>query len=411
MHTLEQLRSGELDGTSHLQLSADLQTFPAEIYALADSLEVLDLSNNRLSDLPDDLHRFSKLRVLFASNNQFRHVPDSIGRCDGLTMIGFKHNHIEMVSQSCLPASTRWLILTDNCIRQLPANFGDLLHMEKLALAGNHLTALPDSMRQMQKLALLRIAANQLVGFPDVLLELPALAWLAFSGNPFCPPRQVHQDFCRVPSAALQLHEVLGRGASGVISRASWSDGQTPFFADKELAIKVFHGDVTTDGYPQDELDACLTAAAHPNLVTPLARVEQSGCEALLMQRIPPHYRNLGQPPSLASCTRDTFTQGQQFSRLQVDHMVRQMSSIVEHLEAVEVCHGDLYAHNVLIAPDGHLLLGDFGAASRYSNLSGTQKQGIRLMERRSLAHFIDDLEGLVQSEDTREVSAAGEYF
>jgi hypothetical protein len=46
--------------------------------------------------------------------------------------------------------------------------------------------------------------------------------------------------------------------------------------------------------------------------------------------------------------------------------------------------------------------LGDFGAASRYSNLGDTQKQGIRLMERRSLAHFIDDLEGLVQPEDTR---------
>ncbi len=41
MHTLEQLRRGELAGLRRLDLAADLTEFPNEIFPLADSPEVL----------------------------------------------------------------------------------------------------------------------------------------------------------------------------------------------------------------------------------------------------------------------------------------------------------------------------------------------------------------------------------
>ena len=44
--TLDQLRSHQLIGTQRLDLAAGLTTFPEEILDLADSLEILDLSNN-----------------------------------------------------------------------------------------------------------------------------------------------------------------------------------------------------------------------------------------------------------------------------------------------------------------------------------------------------------------------------
>ena len=71
MHTLEQLRSGELAGITRLQLRCGLTEFPREIFELADSLEILDLSGNQLSTLPDDLPRLHKLRVIFCSDNPF----------------------------------------------------------------------------------------------------------------------------------------------------------------------------------------------------------------------------------------------------------------------------------------------------------------------------------------------------
>ncbi len=67
MHTLEQLRSGQLAGIKRLDLACGLTEFPQEIFQLADSLEILNLSGNRLSRLPDDLHRLPHLRILLPS--------------------------------------------------------------------------------------------------------------------------------------------------------------------------------------------------------------------------------------------------------------------------------------------------------------------------------------------------------
>ena len=62
---LAQLRSGALRGITRLDLSAGLTELPPEIVALADSLEILNLSHNRLTDLPDWLPELKKLRVIF----------------------------------------------------------------------------------------------------------------------------------------------------------------------------------------------------------------------------------------------------------------------------------------------------------------------------------------------------------
>jgi len=46
LHTLSELKSGELSGIKRLSLAEHITSFPLEILSLADSLEILDLSNN-----------------------------------------------------------------------------------------------------------------------------------------------------------------------------------------------------------------------------------------------------------------------------------------------------------------------------------------------------------------------------
>lgn len=396
MHTLADLKAGQLKHATRLQLSENLTEFPSEIFDLADTLETLDLSGNALSRLPDDFARLTQLKVLFLSNNQFEVLPEILAQCPKLEMIGFKANRIHTVAENALPKATRWLILTDNQIGQLPDSMGQLASLQKLMLAGNKLTSLPESMANCRALQLLRISANELTALPEFLLQLPKLAWLAYSGNPFCGEFAADPAaFVNVSFEDIEQHEVLGQGASGVIYRASWVKAPAELAdAEQPIAVKVFKSNVTSDGYPIDELHACLAAGNHDNLVQLLARVEQPGQLGLVMGLIPKDFDNLGEPPTFASCTRDHFDDDFMLSTEAVSLIANQMVDVLVYLWEQGICHGDLYAHNILINPEAEVLFGDFGAASPLAGLSAAQRSGLEKLEVRALGCLLEDLLG-----------------
>jgi len=407
LHTLAQLKSGELAGISQLKLSENLTTFPLEILTLADSLEILDLSGNALSSLPEELAQLAKLKIIFASQNKFTHLPEVLGKLPHLEMVGFKSNQITQVAESSLPAQLRWLILTDNQIESLPNSLGERPRLQKLALAGNRLTKLPQTLAQAHNLELVRISANNLSECPEQLLNLPNLAWFAFAGNPFASIKESNDSSAKsvpqVSSKSYTLAQVLGQGASGIISKAQWNDKQTQF--PNDIAVKVFKGEVTSDGYPEDELQACLQVGEHPNLVKSLAQVKEdlsSGGKylALIMNLIPAHYKNLGLPPCFKSCTRDTFPQGFNLPINIITKVVMQMEDVFTHLHNNKVCHGDLYAHNTLFDDQGNIIFGDFGAATSYQMLTPAQQTKVQQIEQRALHYFIEDLLSICTKQD-----------
>ena len=373
-----------------MKLAEGLTEFPMEILEFAETLEVLDLSGNALSDLPPELEQLTKLKIIFASNNQFTHLPEVLGKLPNLEMVGFKTNKIKEVSEASLPSQLRWLILTDNEIEVLPNSLGERPRLRKLALAGNRIKQLPNSMENLVNLELIRLSANQLEHFPDVLMKLPKLAWFAFAGNPFCKHPSSLDSVPKVTTGSYSLNHVLGQGASGVISHANWNDEHYEF--PNEVAVKVFKGEVTSDGFPHDELEACLQAGHHNNLVKSIAQVDDGNELALVMELIPDSYYNLGLPPTLETCTRDTFPQGFTLTVEQVNAIVEQMVDVFNHLHNNKVCHGDLYAHNTLVNEQGEMIFGDFGAASIYGYLSEQQQAAIKTIEARALTYFIEDV-------------------
>ena len=165
LENLRALRRGALAGARRLDLCCDLTALPPEVFDLADTLEILNLTGNRLSTLPDDLPRLHRLRVVFCSDNAFTTLPPVLGSCGQLEMVGFKANRITRVPPESLPPRLRWLILTDNAVETLPDTLGACLRLEKLMLAGNRLTTLPD-LSGCGELALLRLAANRLEALP-----------------------------------------------------------------------------------------------------------------------------------------------------------------------------------------------------------------------------------------------------
>lgn len=407
--SLEQLQAGQLLGARELKLACGLTEFPREIFSLAETLEVLDLSGNALSTLPDDLPRLTKLRIVFASNNRFTELPDVLGECRQLGMVGFKANRIRRVSAKSLPRELRWLILTDNEVEVLPAELGQCSLLQKLMLAGNRLSTLPGEMAACTRLELLRLSANRLTALPAWLAELPRLSWLAYAGNPFGASLEAaasaETTIADIHWESLVLDEKLGEGASGIIYRAKLlqHEGRDT----RSVAVKLFKGAVTSDGLPDREMAACIHAGCHANLIPVLGRVtgHPMGQHGLVMELIDPAFANLAGPPSLDSCTRDIYPAEARFDLATACGIAYGIASAARHLHERGIMHGDLYAHNILHRGGGHALLGDFGAASLYDTADRRLGSALQRLEVRAFGYLLEELIARCTERTTPEAS------
>jgi len=365
--TLVLLNAGKLEGAKHIKISAGLTSFPQALYSLTDSLEILDLTGNDLTDLPNDLTRFKQLRILFCSSNQFTHVPEVLGQCAKLSMIGFKANQIEHIPASAIPTQhLRWFIVTDNRLKHLPDSLGECAKLQKLMLAGNQLSVLPESMRQCHALELLRLSANRFEALPDWLFNFPKLTWLAYAGNPCSDiaerTHMAQRPIRAIDWASLQLGHALGQGASGVSYQSQWQDTAQ---STQPVAVKLFKGGVTSDGLPRCEMHANMLAGEHPNLVGLKGVVDQhpQGTSGLVMPLLEPDLHILADPPSFDSCTRDVYPQGDQLTLAQALHILQGVADALCHLHQCGLMHGDVYAHNILWSAQ-RVVLSDLGGAS-----------------------------------------------
>ena len=392
MHTLEQLRCGALAGTRRLDLSCGLRTLPPEVFDLADTLEVLNLSGNQLCSLPPDLARLTKLKVIFCSDNPFTRLPEVLGECESLQVVGFKACHVTEVPGAALPPRLRWLILTDNAVATLPAELGQRPRLQKLMLAGNRLAELPPGLADAQCLELMRLAANQFTRLPGWLTQLPRLSWLALAGNPLGWHRPSPAALPSVPWQQLRVDALLGEGASGHIYRA-FGVGADP--GHPGVALKLFKGAVTSDGLPEHELAACLAAGRHPALCTPTAELatHPDGLRGLLLPLIPAAHINLAGPPSLDSCTRDVYPADLRIPLPAVLRLAHGIAAAVAHLHQQGVMHGDLYAHNILWNPaSGEALLSDFGAATLLPQNQPVLANALKALEVRAFGCLLEEL-------------------
>lgn len=398
--TLARLRAGALEGSTRLDLrGCQLVELPREVLALADTLEVLDLSGNALTTLPDDIACLTRLHTLFASQNEFGALPRGLGRLPVLDTLGFRANRIAEVPAAALAPTLRWLILTDNRIAALPQTLTDCVGMQKLMLAGNRLGRLPAGIGRLQRLELLRLSANRFEraedALPDELLALPQLAWLAHAGNPFSAGREqvarVRTGRRAIAWGDIRLQSVLGEGASGVIYAARWKPTQGPAL---DVAVKLFKGKLTSDGLPDSEIAATLTAGDHPNLIGAFGTLagHPEGTPGMVLPRMAPHWVPLAGPPSMASCSRDVYRGDFRLSSGQAAAVARAASDALGHLQACGLSHGDLYAHNLLVDGQGQALLSDFGAASFLPGDDPVRAEALRALDRRALGILVAEL-------------------
>jgi serine/threonine protein kinase len=186
------------------------------------------------------------------------------------------------------------------------------------------------------------------------------------------------------------VQQKLGEGASGLIYQATWqADNPIPI----PVAVKVFKGELTSDGLPVSEMAACMRAGSHSNLIPVLGKIEghPENANGLVMSLVEASYRNLAGPPSFASCTRDVYADDLRLSLAEVLSIASGIASVAQQVHAKGIMHGDLYAHNILLGQNGHALLGDFGAAC-FKPADAAQSLALEKIEVRAFGCLLEEL-------------------
>ena len=394
-NSLNELTTCSSNSVRHAKIIGEqLTKFPEELFLHTESLEIIDLSNNLLTELPKRITEIINLRVLFLSFNQFTEFPNLLSEFKHLSIIAFKSNQIKVIEENSFPISLRWLILTDNKIEKIPESIGKCKRLQKFVFAGNLIKKLPNSLSNCKNLELIRASANEFIEFPEIFLTLPKLAWLAFEGNPFSTLHSIpsSNQLPFVDWNDIELQDHIGEGASGIIMKGKIKDSQ------KEIAVKTFKGDLTSDGYPKDELEISMFAGQHQHLVPLIAKSKNKdeNKDALIMSFISDDYKNLGFPPSLDSFTRDVIKINEKWSSNNLTKLLQGIASAMQQLHRKNISHGDLYTHNILYHPvNFHTYLGDFGAASYYKNFQFSDE--IERIDVRAFGYLIDDLIHLIE--------------
>lgn len=131
----------------NLQLTyKGLTEFPD--YLLTDdvykALNLVYLSRNRITKLPENLSNLSSLTGLFLNHNKIQYLPEEIG---------------------CLK-NLEFLNVTGNELSELPTALGKLLKLQKLNICNNNLTKLPSCIGNLSELRVLEVTNNKLTSIP-----------------------------------------------------------------------------------------------------------------------------------------------------------------------------------------------------------------------------------------------------
>lgn len=143
-----------------------LVRIPAAIANLK-SLRALSVSNNKISEIPVELAHLPLLEFLDLAENQISEVPKHIGWHHSLKHLNISKNPItNLPAEIALCSKLQHLEASTCFLKKLPKELAALLELEVLDVSHNALKELPPSIGLMPKLRQLHVENNQLTDFP-----------------------------------------------------------------------------------------------------------------------------------------------------------------------------------------------------------------------------------------------------
>lgn len=120
-----------------------LQTIPRELEVFP-NLELLNLSNNSISEIPKGFKFPESLLRLNLSQNKFTHIPSGLEKHPSLYHLDLSNNQIESDSGAVLPRSLGALDLSNNKLKTLSEYLVRSPHLDTIYARNNQIEFLPD---------------------------------------------------------------------------------------------------------------------------------------------------------------------------------------------------------------------------------------------------------------------------
>ncbi|XP_043687077.1 plant intracellular Ras-group-related LRR protein 7 isoform X1 [Telopea speciosissima] len=138
-----------------------LKTLPDEVLDLEKSIRTLDLTHNKIVDIPMGISKLINMQRLVLADNLIERLPMNLGKLQSLKV----------------------LTLDGNRVTVLPDELGLLVRLERLSISGNMLACLPETIGSLRNLLLLNVSNNQLKSLPESIGSCFSLEELQANGN------------------------------------------------------------------------------------------------------------------------------------------------------------------------------------------------------------------------------------
>ena len=158
--------------------------FPENLQKVSATLRNLDLSNNKLTAIPNWIADFKSLKTLNLSGNLISYLPEDIGQLTKLENLIVSKNRLSGALPESLAKlkNLKELDASGNQILIFPVSLAGLNNLNSLDLSSNKISAIPDGLGEL-KVTELSLNQNQIVSISPSLAQCPRLKILRLEEN------------------------------------------------------------------------------------------------------------------------------------------------------------------------------------------------------------------------------------
>ncbi|EQB62124.1 small gtp-binding protein [Vairimorpha apis BRL 01] len=140
---------------------------PSSIKELT-SIEIINLKNNRIKILPSCINKLTTLTSLDLSYNKLIEFPDNCFNLNNLSILDLQKNSITNITSICNIKNLKVLCLYNNRISKIPNEISKLENLDELLLSKNDISILPRALNKCKNLKKLYLSCNSITNFESI---------------------------------------------------------------------------------------------------------------------------------------------------------------------------------------------------------------------------------------------------